>query len=165
MNLPAMIPGNAAAKLKKAQAELATAEAMRADLQEKLAALDVESDDYPNAVNALTATIAVTQKSIDVLTRQIAGLEQKVAVEQAADRERRRQAAIKKVDTVIASICRGRGKPCGCTRGPACHKGFDDRGSQQNHQRMADRRYSDAVRRLFRGRSSRSRTAGLDGGR
>jgi len=103
--LPSIIRGGGvSAKLEKARTELAKADSAIAELQSRLASLDCESDDYPTTAQTLNAQISVQVKAVNILALQVAGLETKLAAEQAADAERRRLAAIKKAETELLPL-------------------------------------------------------------
>jgi septal ring factor EnvC (AmiA/AmiB activator) len=102
MGLPAPLKtGGVSAKLEKARAERSKAEATRRDLQDQLSALDVESDSYPTEVGLLSAQISVAEKLVNTLSLQVAGLESKLVAEEAAEKERRRVAAVAKVENLL----------------------------------------------------------------
>ena len=102
MGLPALLKrSGVGAKLERAEAELAKCDAAIIELRAKLSALDPEADDFATTAQALNAQISLAEKSVSILIIQIAGLEHKVGVEQAAEKERRRQAAIKVVEAML----------------------------------------------------------------
>jgi hypothetical protein len=101
MKLPAIIRADTSAKLERARAERDKAQGVVADLRAKLLNLDVGSDDFTPAALTLSGQISVNERAIEILERQIEGLENKLLAEKAAEAAARRLHAIKKVETEL----------------------------------------------------------------
>lgn len=101
IQLPALRRGNAAAKLERANGELAKCEASIVELKARLSALDPESDDYQSVAQTIGAQISVQEKALSILSIQVAGLEAKVELEERAAAKARRQVAVKKAETEL----------------------------------------------------------------
>lgn len=101
MNLPAIIKGNAAAKLERARTERGKVEALLAELRTKRDAVDVAADDYATAYESLDAKVAAQERALVIVATQIEHLQVKAADEAAAAAAVRRAQAIRQVEAML----------------------------------------------------------------
>jgi chromosome segregation ATPase len=103
MKAPAIFR-NTETRLQDAAARHAAAQAALAELQSRYDLVDATADDYDDQIAKIETQIAAQQTQIHRAGSQLAALRSRRMEEQAAEKERQRQAAIKKAEALLPVV-------------------------------------------------------------